>query len=526
MHAGDLLSKRAELTPKREALLELATGIHYTYAELNQRANRLANVLRGQFGIVKGDRVSVLAHNSVAYLDLLYGVAKIGAILAPLNWRLVSRELAYILGDCQPKVVIVGLEFAEVALELRREVAVPHWVSLEGTELEGAVPYERMLAKASDTEPTRPRLDAEDPYCILYTSGTTGPPKGAVIPHRQVLWNCINTVASWGLSERDVSPVFTPLFHAGGLFAFLTPLFYLGGRLVLARSFDAEGSLRAIEQERCTVILGVPTLFQMWLNTKVFPKADFRHVRWFISGGAPCPGTLMQTWRDAKHIVFRQGYGLTEVGPNCFSMSDEDSVPKSGSVGKPIFHSAMQILDTEGGQVPTGAVGELAIKGPHVCSGYWQNPQASAQALRDGWFHTGDIVRADEDGFFYIVGRYKDMIISGGENIYAAEVEAVFLEHPTVAEAALISEPHDKFGEVGVMVIVPRSGPSPTQAELLEFCQRRLARYKVPKRIVVTDALPYSPYGKVQKSVLQERFVSKRAGEQGLRADAIEPVDK
>lgn len=506
MHAGDLFSRRALLTPDREALVELATGNRYRYAELNRRANRLANLLRTRFGIEKGDRVSVLAHNSIAYIDLLYGVAKIGAILTPLNWRLVSRELAYIVQDCNPSVLVVGPEFIDVARELRAKAAIPHLISLEGANLEGAVAYEEGLEQAADTEPWRPPLNAEDPYCILYTSGTTGPPKGAVIPHRQVLWNCINTVASWGLRESDVSPVFTPLFHAGGLFAFLTPLLYLGGRIVLARGFDADESLRAIERERCTVILGVPTLFQMWLSADAFPETDVSHVRWFISGGASCPTPLMQTWREAKRVVFRQGYGLTEVGPNCFTMTDEDALAKSGSVGKPIFHSAMRIVDGDGRDMPAGEVGELAIKGPHVCSGYWGNPEASAKALRDGWFLTGDMARTDSDGFFYIVGRFKDMIISGGENIYAAEVEAALLEHPAVAEAALIGEPNDKYGEIGVMVVVLRHGQTANAPELVEFCRGRLARYKVPKRVVFTDALPYSPYGKVQKSALKERF--------------------
>ncbi|MGF1613006.1 MAG: class I adenylate-forming enzyme family protein [Gammaproteobacteria bacterium] len=506
MHAADLLSRRATLTPEREALVELATGHRYSYAELNGRANRLANLLHGRFGVEKGDRVSVLAHNSVAYLDLLYGLAKIGAILTPLNWRLVSRELTYIVEDCRPKVLMVGPEFVQVAEELADKASIEHLIGLEGAQLEGSIAYEVALEQAADSEPLRPALDAETPYCILYTSGTTGPPKGAVIPHRQVLWNCINTVASWGLSETDVSPVFTPLFHAGGLFAFLTPLLYLGGRIVMARGFDAEASLEAIERERCTVILGVPTLFQMWLNASAFSKVDVRHVRWFISGGASCPTPLMQAWREAKQVVFRQGYGLTEVGPNCFSMTDEDAVRKAGSVGKPIFHSAMRIVDGDGHEVPTGEVGELTISGPHVCSGYWGKPEESGKALHQGWFFTGDMARADGDGFFYIVGRFKDMIISGGENIYAAEVEAAFLDHPAVAEAALIGEPDEKFGEIGVLVVVLRKDQSATASELLEFCQSHLARYKIPRRIVFTDELPYSPYGKVQKSILRERF--------------------
>lgn len=509
MHAADLLSKRAHLTPNREALLELATGQRYTYAELNARANRLANFLQGKLGVQKGDRVSILAHNSVAYVDLFYGLAKIGAIFAPLNWRLVARELTYIVNDCQPKVLIGGPDFLDVLDELRPQVSVDHYVSVEGAPIAGALSYESELAQAADAEPPRPPLDDEDPYCILYTSGTTGRPKGAIIPHRQILWNAINTVVSWGLTEHDVSPIFTPLFHAGGLFAFLTPLFYLGGRIVLTRTFDVEESLRTIVQERCTVVLGVPTLYQMWLNSPYFAQADFRHVRFFISGGAHCPVPLMEAWRQAKGVVFRQGYGLTEVGANCFSMTDEESRPKSGSVGKPIFHSQMRLVDPETGQdVPVGQPGELLIAGPHVCSGYWRNPQATASALREGWFHTGDMARRDEDGFFYIVGRYKDMIKSGGENIYAAEVEAIFRQHPAVADAALIGQPDAKWGEVGLMVVMLQPGHTATQEELQAFCQGQLARYKIPKRVIFADSLPYSPYGKVEKARLKEKYVS------------------
>jgi fatty-acyl-CoA synthase len=507
MHAGDLLSKRAQLSPDREALLDLETGRRFTYSELNARANRIANALHDELGIGKGDRVSIFAYNGIEYLDLFYGLAKIGAVFAPLNWRLVARELVYIVNDCKPSVIICGPEFAATLEEMLPDTGVEQVLFLGKSSQPELASYEQLLAGASEAEPGRPPLDADDPYCILYTSGTTGRPKGAMIPHRQVLWNCINTAVSWGLNENDVSPVFTPLFHAGGLFAFLTPLLYLGGRILLARGFDIEASLRDIIDEKCTVILGVPTIFQMWMESPQFEKSDFSHVRFFISGGAPCPPTLMDSWREAKGIVFRQGYGLTEVGPNCFSMSDEDSVPKTGSVGKPVFHSEMKLVDEQGAVVSNGETGELAIKGPHVCSGYWRNPDATADALRDGWFYTGDMAKMDEDGFYFIAGRFKDMIISGGENVYAAEVEAVLLEHPAVTDAALIGKPDEKWGEIGLVFVVLDRGSQISDQELLDFCRGRLARYKVPKQVIFTDSLPYSAYGKVIKAVLKEEYV-------------------
>jgi len=502
------LSKRASLTPDRVALVELETDRRFTYAELNRRANRLANFMHHKLGVRRGDRVSILAKNSIVYIDLFYGLPKIGAIFAPFNWRLTARELAYVVNDLQPKVLLCEAEFADFLGEMRPEISVEHIVALRGADIAGALNYEAELERAASSEPERTPMDGEMPYCILYTSGTTGYPKGAVLPHRQILWNCINTVISWGLTENDISPVYTPLFHAGGLFAFLTPLIYAGGRVVLARDFDPTESLKWILKERCTVILGVPTLFQMWMDSPYFKEADFSHVHFFISGGATCPPQLMHAWRKAKQIVFRQGYGLTEVGPNCFSMTDEDSVPKTGSVGKPVFHSQMRIANPETGEdVPVGESGELLIYGPHVCSGYWRNPEATAKSLVDGWFHTGDMAHKDNDGFFYIDGRYKDMIKSGGENIYAAEVEAVFREHPAVRDAALIGVPDQKWGEVGLMVVVFEEKSKISTEELKEFCQGKLARFKIPKQIVFADELPYSAYGKVEKVKLKERYL-------------------
>ena len=507
MDASSLLSKRAELSPNRVALREMATGQTYTFALLNMRANRAAHFLRQKLGVQKGDVVSLLAHNSVVYVDLLYAAMKIGAIFAPLNWRLVAEELAYIVQDCGSKVLICGPEFSETLADMLPHIEVPHLVSVEGTNLTDAWHYEAELAAADEAEPERPSLSPEDTACILYTSGTTGKPKGAMIPHRQILWNAINTVVSWGLTENDISPIFTPMFHSGGLFVFLTPLFYVGGRIVLQRQFDSVETLRVVAAEKCTVLLGVPTIFQMWLDTPELAQTDFSHIRWFISGGAPCPLSLITAWREATGKPFRQGYGLTEVGTNCFSMQDDDPEKKPGTVGKPIFHSEMKLVDENGRPVAANQTGELIIKGPHVTTGYWRNPMATADALKDGWFHTGDMARQDEDGYFYIAGRFKDMIISGGENVYAAEVEAVFVAHEAVADAALIGQPDEKWGEVGVMVVVPQSGRSIDETTLLKHCQGKLARYKIPKRIIFADTLPYSPYGKVMKAQLKETWL-------------------
>jgi fatty-acyl-CoA synthase len=507
MHAANLLSTRTNLTPDRQALYDAYSGQTFTFRQLNQRANRLANFLRERYDLKKGERVSILAYNGLAYIDLLYGLGKIGGVFAPFNWRLTARELMYIIHDCQPKVLICGPEFVPVLEEIRGNSNIPNIISLEGATIPEAQEYEELLEQASVDEPARPDIFAEDAYCILYTSGTTGQPKGAVLPHRQVLWNAINTVVSWGLSEKDTSPILTPMFHSGGLFVFLVPLFYIGGQVILTRTYDPEETLKLIVDRKCSVILGVPTLFQIWMNTSYFKEADFSHVHFFISGGAPCPPSLIEAWSRMKGVVMRQGYGLTEVGVNCFSMTDEDAIRKAGSVGKPIFHSAMRLVDINGNDVADGETGELIISGPTVCSGYWNNDTATDEALKHGWFHTGDMARRDEEGYYYIAGRYKDMIISGGENIYAAEVEAVFREHPAVEDAALIGMPDEKWGEVGLMIVMLKPGKQLTIDELLEFCKSRLARYKIPKRVEFSQFLPYSPYGKVIKSELRNKFL-------------------
>ena len=292
-------------------------------------------------------------------------------------------------------MLIVGPEVVSVYDEMKGSIKVEHLISFEGANVSGEA-YEKLADQASVEEPKRPVISGDDAVCILYTSGTTGRPKGAVLPHRQVVWNSINTVVSWGLNEKDISPILTPMFHSGGLFVFLAPLFHVGGKLLLGRTFDPDASLKLIVEEKCTVILGVPTLFQVWMNSPQFENADFSHVRFFISGGAPCPPSLIQAWSEKKGVVMRQGYGLTEVGVNCFSMTDEDALRKLGSVGKPIFHSDMRLVDADCNDVPVGETGELIIKGDHVCAGYWNNTDATTQSLRDGWFHTGDMARMDE----------------------------------------------------------------------------------------------------------------------------------
>lgn len=506
MDASFLLTHRAQLSPDREAIVDCSTGHRYTFTQVNKWANRTAHWLHA-CGVEYGERVSILGHNSIAYVDLFFACGKIGAVFTPLNWRLTAAELAYIVNDCAPKVLIVEPEFAPLLDEMRAVIDVPRIVM--------RAEFETAAQEMATDEPVRPsRLNEESIHAILYTSGTTGRPKGALIPHRQVLWNAISTVVSWELSSTDCAPILTPMFHAGGLFVFLTTLVYAGGKSIIAKTFDSADSLRLIEQERCTVVLGVPTIYQMWLDLAAVAERDLSSVRFFLSGGAPCPVPLIHQWRETTGIALRQGYGMSEVGVNCFSMSDAESISKAGSVGKPIFHLAARIVDANGRDVADGETGELIFRGKQVCAGYLNNAEATAQTIRDGWFYTGDMARRDGEGYFAIIGRFKDMLISGGENVYAAEVEAVFMAHPTVQECALVGKADEKWGEVGVMFVVtttdtntPHSTHHTLRTTLLTYSRERLARYKVPKEIVFLDELPHSPYGKVEKIKLREKYL-------------------
>ncbi len=397
---------------------------------------------------------------------------------------------------------------------------VDHWLALDPPAAAGDdLDYAALTADLDDDPSWRPTpCDSEHVYCLLYTSGTTGRPKGVMIPHRMVLSNALNTICGWQLRADDVSPIFTPLYHAGGLMAFLVPIFVIGGTIVLHRGFDPGEIWRAVEQERATVVLGVPTIWKMLLEAPEFSTVDMNSVHWLISGGAPLPHYLIEAYEE-KGMVLKQGFGMTEVGVNCFAMTIADSFRKAGSIGKPLMFTEVRLIDGDGRDVPVGEVGELLFRGPHVSKGYWNNPQATAEALdTDGWFHSGDQARRDEDGFYYIAGRQKDMIISGGVNVYPAEIEAVLVRHPGVEDAAVVAVPDERWGEVGIAFVVLRpepehgaGSPPPDGDSLAAFLAERLARFKIPKAFRILDQLPRTAYGKVVKAELRDRHLRETA---------------
>ena len=519
-HAPDWLEQRAALSPEKVALIDsLHSNRSITYHEWNRSANQTAHFLAERLGVSKGDRVAVLAKNSVAYLDVWFALQKLGAILQNLNWRLTPHELAGLVQDAAPSVIIYDSnqeEFGEQIEKLRfllieqasqRESGqgnTPLFVGFGEPFSEGDLAFSERDRFPTTALPD-PGLTLEDPWVICYTGGTTGLPKGAILSQRAITANAINTIISWGLSPQDVTLLNSPLFHTGGLNVFTAPLVYLGGTSIVAREFDLEQTFQLLQSGQLTIWFGVPTMFVMMQGHPQWGTADFSHLRILISGGAPCPLPVFERFWE-KGVDFKTGYGLTEAGPNTFWLPPEEVRQKPGAVGYPLFHVEVRVVDEAGNDPGPEQVGELLIRGPHMFSGYWNNPEASAHAVRNGWLHTGDLASYDKDGAYRIMGRLKDMIISGGENVYPAEVESVLHAYPHIAEAALIGVPDEKWGEVGWAVVVPKAGLKIDQEKLIGFCQQRLARYKIPKRIIFAEELPKTGANKIDKKRLQEMY--------------------
>jgi fatty-acyl-CoA synthase len=485
MFDGDLIAERARVTPQKTALVSVETGERLTYAQLDERVSSAAATIL-ETGAAPRDRVGLLGHNSIDYVAFFFGALRADVIAVPLSTRATPHELAVIAADCAMNCAFVSADFAAMDVGVTAhalQVATGNRQPGTGNPHPGTG-NQRPATRHSD----------ESTACLLYTSGTTGKPKGVMIPRRQLLWNGYNTAINWGLRDDDVSPVFTPMYHAGGLAAFLIPIFCAGGTIVLHKSFNVAEVWRTIEAEGCTVVLGVPTIWKLLLDAPEYATVNLERVRWFISGGAPLPQYLIDAYQK-RGIVFKQGYGMTEVGVNCFTMTVDDSFRKPGSIGRPMMFTEVRLTNMD------GEVGEMEIRGAHLSQGYWNNEAATAEAYGvDGWFRTGDLARRDEDGFFFIAGRRKEMFISGGVNVYPAEIEAELVSHAAVADAAVLPVADETWGEVGVAFVVGSAAAEELEAYLLT----RLARYKVPRRYVFVDSLPRTPYGKVEKARLRD----------------------
>ncbi len=498
--ARDWIAHHAQAAPEREALHDIASGRRFCYRAMDERVSRAALYLRDGLGVREGARVAVLCHNDSDIFEIQFACRRLGAIFLPLNWRLTVPELQYICADATPRVLLHGAEFADAAGQLARLCAIPATAAMDNGR---ASDYERGLAGATGSlAAAAPSL--ADTWTILYTSGTSGRPKGALITYSMAHFNAVDCAIAGDLTSRAKNLVLLPTFHTGGLNVWANPLFQAGGCNVVMRSFDAAALLRCLaDKDLCiTHTLGVPTNFLMMAQEAGFADTDLSHVECLCVGGASAPESLIRRY-DAVGVQLRAMYGMTEIGPLGLSLPSEKRLEKIGSSGLPTLHTQMKVCNQDGSPTPRGAVGELMIRGPSVTPGYWNKPRESAAAFdAEGWFHTGDAARQDDDGFYFIVDRWKDMFISGGENVYPVEVENAIYQQDGVLEVAVIGIADEKWGEVGRAYVVPRAGANLDEKAVVEHCRTVLARYKVPKEVRIVAELPHNATGKILKHQL------------------------
>jgi len=507
MYIGDYLARRELYSPDKLAFIDAGKSPEWrlTFRDANRRANKLANWLKSQ-GIGKGDRVAMLARDGYEHLDVFFACSKLGAIHTALNWRLHWQELLEIFNYTNPKILIYSDDFKEGVTQLTTHYPLTT-VHLEGNGVKNSLHFESTLQAVIDTAVTCETLEAEDIAALIFTGGTTGLPKAAEVSHRMIAWNTLNTVIH-DVTHNDIYLNVFPMFHTGGLFVYTLPQVIFGGTTILIHQFDPAQVLNLLEREKVTIFAAVPTMYQMLTIASNWNEVDLSSLRFCTSGGAPLPVPLVEKYTKEKNIRFKQGFGMTEFGPGIFALAPEDAIRKAGSIGRPNFFVDAQIVGEQNQFLGPNEAGELVLKGPSYCSGYFNNPEATEAAVDEhGYFHTGDVVYFDDEGYFYIVDRKKDMFISGGENVYPAEIEKVLYQHPAVHMCAIIGLPDSKWGEVGKACVVFKAGQSATEAELLKFMTERLAKYKVPRSVSFMEALPISAAGKILKRDLRDRYL-------------------
>ncbi|MGW8379367.1 long-chain fatty acid--CoA ligase [Streptomyces sp. ODS28] len=505
---GSWPARRARKTPHRTALIhhpdpavpggDPGEPVSSTYAELHDRTARLALSL-SERGIRRGDRVAYLGPNHPAYLETLFAAGLLGAVFVPLNTRLSGPELAYQLDDSGARLLVHAPAHRDLVDGLETVYGAPYRVELGPA-------YEELVAgpPPQDGELDEP-VTGDDHCLIMYTSGTTGRPKGAVLTHANLTWNAVNVLVDTDLTAGEVALASAPLFHTAGLNMLTLPVLLKGGTCVLTESFAPGATLELIERHRISFVFGVPTMYEMIARQPRWESADLSSLRLLSCGGAPVPEGLIRAYQR-RGLTFLQGYGMTEAAPGVLFLDAEHSVSKAGSAGVPHFFSDVRVVREGLTPAAPGETGEVLVRGPHVMPGYWGLPDATAAAFTEGWLRTGDAARTDADGYVTLVDRLKDMIISGGENIYPAEVEAAVLGLPGVAECAVIGVPDARWGQVARAVVVPEEGAAPDAEVLLSSLAGRLAKYKIPKSVVFADALPRTASGKLRKPLLRERY--------------------
>ena len=507
---GRHLTKRAAISANSEAFVEFERNRRFTFAELNQRSNRTANSLLAM-GIGPGDRVATLLKNGIEFIESYYAIAKIGAVMVPVNWRLVANEIDYIVDDAGASALIYDADFDDTVstVQSRNNATLGHYLRVNainaGKPPSFASDYDQTTLAASSDEPIC-RTGDDDLLFIMYTSGTTGHPKGVMQSHNCMLWAELTSMSTSDMRGDDRFLLPMPMFHVGCLVP-ASQLVHKGATGIIMRDIDMGLMFKAIEQERVTITMSVPALLQFMLLAPERAQHDISSIRWIATGAAPVPVSLLKQYEEIG-IALYQAYGLTEsCGPGTLLLPD-DAEAKVGSCGKPQMHTEAKVVHSDGNEVTPGSdeVGELILSGKHMMLGYWNKPEATAEAMRDGWLYTGDLCTVDEDGFITICDRKKDMIISGGENIYPAELENVLAACSEVQEAAVIGVASEKWGETPLAIIVAAPGTQPTAESIKAYCRDNLAGYKVPQLYQFVDALPRNPSGKLLKPKLREQF--------------------
>jgi fatty-acyl-CoA synthase len=487
----DWFERWAGYAPIKAAIREADSENEWSYAKIHQVAKHYASVLRKDHQCQKGDRIAVLADFCPEYIVLFAVAQKLGVILVPLNFRLTPPELSYIIGNAQPSLIFTTTNYQDLLPdELDCQV--------EPIEQIGSLSLPNLRGQEDDF--INPALS--DPLFILYTSGTTGFPKGAIYTHQMAFWNSVNTQLRLDITANDHTITCMPPFHTGGWNVLLTPFMHHGGSVTLMKKFDADEVLQKLEEEEATLFMGVPTMLKMMAESPYFDKVKLEALRYFIVGGEAMPIPLIRKWQE-KGIPIRQGYGLTEVGPNVTSLHHDDALRKIGSIGKPNFYIQTRLVNAEGKEAITDEEGELWLRGPMVTPGYWDNEEETQKSIADGWFKTGDVLTADSEGYLFVTDRIKNMYISGGENVYPAELEKVIQQHDEVREVAVFAVPDEKWGEVGKALIISKSSKIEVE-ELVSHCKERLAKFKVPKYFEFVSEIPKTDSGKIDRKKLKE----------------------
>lgn len=498
---GEVLARWARETPDREALI--FNDKRYTYSQFNERVNRLANGLM-RLGIKKGDKVAVLFMNCMEIVECYFALAKIGGVVVPNNFRLTGRELTYQIDQSDSKALIFGEMFREVVDSIRPQLPkVKFYICASERGVEGTIDYEKLVQEGSPEEPLVP-VQEDDPAFIMYTAGTTGRPKGAVLTHKNQLAPAVNLGILGGPNQPGKQLLVFPIFHQAATGIMIIGVF-LGRTAVILDLPTPENIIAAIQEEKIQVAGLVPALWNWIVNHPNLKDYDLSSLEQGATGAAPMPLELKRRiFKALPNMRLSEAFGMTEVSGGATIAMHEDMLAKHGTVGKPMPNVEVRVVDDDDNDVPIGEVGEIVYRGSTVMKEYYKNPEATAEAFRGGWFHSGDLVRQDEDGYIYVVDRKKDMIISGGENIYPAEIEEVLYTHPKILEAAVIGVPDPDWGESVKAVVVPKQGETLTEEEVIDYCKKNLASYKKPKSVDLVDALPRNPQGKVLKFVLRE----------------------